>query len=1064
MCGIMAVFSFVNTDNTAYAATATRGNFGSITLAQDAYDESSDSGGSWGEGDHTSYDGHIRFTYHNAASFFGYDLTSWTKGRVSDIVGTLKNSVGDATFRFTVYMTDKVSQVSNHGTWGKGTVYFDLYKNGTHQRSASVACDMSNTNTKFNDLYLGVLSYGVPYRIDVALKFACDDGSSWANYQGSWSYYFTIEKRTDYNPGISSGYVLRNNTYYFKNNFWVYWSEGYNGYRVNNIIYAMPSVNAYRNGNSYTSYATVSTEGTHNFNLYDWYDVSIASYKAVLDKSAPTNYIYDTDNNVISGSTNKAFYYSPTDSVSGVDYCQYKTPTSGDWENYKAGTVIPATATDGTYQFRAYDIAGNVSSTSIVLDTVIPTLSIKDDNNTVVNNKSRVNADSLTFSASDDRSGIKSLYLKMPNSSTFTSFSGSKTVTDEGTYSFYAIDYAGNISETKVITIDKSPPVLTCNDTQFYTTYGKGFTVKVSDNGGKDVQFYYKRPNDSEYSLVNGNECIIDDFCENGIYYFYAIDDVGNCSDEYWIELKIEMPIFTVHWNEDNTFYIDWTGNDYVLTVNGNNYTKNSIISGEGTYTAVATNIYGFSTTNEIVITHKYVVTSTTEPSCLTQGFSLYECISCGNVVRDDIVEATGHNYSTEVIESTCDEQGYTIFTCITCGYSHNDNYTDVLSHNYKTQVVSPTCTSQGYTIYTCTLCNYTKTTDYVGVVPHDYSVVVTYPTCTEKGYSTFTCKNCTNSYVSNYVNERGHSYIAEITEPTCTERGYSTFTCSACFNSYVGDYVSATGHSLVSIETQPTCTEKGFTVNTCSNCDFSSITNYVLPTGHSLETETIKPTCTENGCTRYSCRNCAYYYDTDTVVATGHTYSQITIDPTCTENGGVKNYCTVCDYYYMSEEILATGHEYETKVAKPATCKSVGVRRFSCIRCSDYYTTEIPIIQHKYEMTSTETTDGIVKRTYECIYCNDNYIQEMGEQYDKVASYVEYLFQQYAPYMIWVFVGTSGIWSIVMGIFIIIANKNDEKEKARKMLKNYFIGMIAIFVILMAAPLLVRGIAALVT
>ena len=165
-----------------------------------------------------------------------------------------------------------------------------------------------------------------------------------------------------------------------------------------------------------------------------------------------------------------------------------------------------------------------------------------------------------------------------------------------------------------------------------------------------------------------------------------------------------------------------------------------------------------------------------------------------------------------------------------------------------------------------------------------------------------------------------------------------------------------------------------------------------------------------------------------------------------------------------MSEEILATGHEYETKVAKPATCKSVGVRRFSCIRCSDYYTTEIPIIQHKYEMTSTETTDGIVKRTYECIYCNDNYIQEMGEQYDKVASYVEYLFQQYAPYMIWVFVGTSGIWSIVMGIFIIIANKNDEKEKARKMLKNYFIGMIAIFVILMAAPLLVRGIAALVT
>ena len=37
-------------------------------------------------------------------------------------------------------------------------------------------------------------------------------------------------------------------------------------------------------------------------------------------------------------------------------------------------------------------------------------------------------------------------------------------------------------------------------------------------------------------------------------------------------------------------------------------------------------------------------------------------------------------------------------------------------------------------------------------------------------------------------------------------------------------------------------------------------------------------------------------------------------------------------------------------------------------------------------------------------------------------------------------------------------------EEKAKKMLKNYFIGMIAIFTIVMAAPLLARGIAALVT
>ena len=69
-----------------------------------------------------------------------------------------------------------------------------------------------------------------------------------------------------------------------------------------------------------------------------------------------------------------------------------------------------------------------------------------------------------------------------------------------------------------------------------------------------------------------------------------------------------------------------------------------------------------------------------------------------------------------------------------------------------------------------------------------------------------------------------------------------------------------------------------------------------------------------------------------------------------------------------------------------------------------------------------------------------------------------------YSPYMVWTLIGTSGIWSIVMGVFIVIAHKNEDKEKARKMIKNYIIGLIAIFVILLAVPLIARGIAALVT
>ena len=44
----------------------------------------------------------------------------------------------------------------------------------------------------------------------------------------------------------------------------------------------------------------------------------------------------------------------------------------------------------------------------------------------------------------------------------------------------------------------------------------------------------------------------------------------------------------------------------------------------------------------------------------------------------------------------------------------------------------------------------------------------------------------------------------------------------------------------------------------------------------------------------------------------------------------------------------------------------------------------------------------------------------------------------------------------IVMGVFFAIAQKNEDKEKARKMIKNYVIGLVLIFAILVACPYLV--------
>ena len=106
---------------------------------------------------------------------------------------------------------------------------------------------------------------------------------------------------------------------------------------------------------------------------------------------------------------------------------------------------------------------------------------------------------------------------------------------------------------------------------------------------------------------------------------------------------------------------------------------------------------------------------------------------------------------------------------------------------------------------------------------------------------------------------------------------------------------------------------------------------------------------------------------------------------------------------------------------------------------------------------------NGVVKRHYECSVCKEILTQDVGDQYEKVSNYVTYLFEEYSPYMMWVFIATAGVWSIAMGIAIIIANKNEDKVKAKKMLVNYGIGLVVIFAILVAVPYLVQGIAALV-
>ena len=92
---------------------------------------------------------------------------------------------------------------------------------------------------------------------------------------------------------------------------------------------------------------------------------------------------------------------------------------------------------------------------------------------------------------------------------------------------------------------------------------------------------------------------------------------------------------------------------------------------------------------------------------------------------------------------------------------------------------------------------------------------------------------------------------------------------------------------------------------------------------------------------------------------------------------------------------------------------------------------------------------------------CTNTYVQDLGNQYEKVSDYIAFLFEQYAPYMWYVLLGTTGVWSAVMGVMIIVANKNEDKHKARRIVVSYVVGLVIIAFITTACPYLVNGIAA---
>ena len=501
------------------------------------------------------------------------------------------------------------------------------------------------------------------------------------------------------------------------------------------------------------------------------------------------------------------------------------------------------------------------------------------------------------------------------------------------------------------------------------------------------------------------------------------------------------------------------TNGTYYVTFTGNSRWEQESVARTVIRVAVIECTFSFKIDDH---THSYTAT-VTNPTCTTDGYTTYRC-SCGDSYTGNKTNALGHSYSATTTPAACTSGGYTTNRCTRCGNTYMSNQSSPLGHSYSNTQTLATCTSGGYTTHKCTRCGSSYVDSQTPALGHSYEVEKSV-TCTGEKF-VYTCSRCHDSYTETTdKNGTGHSFTTKTTAATCTEGGSTVYTCTKCGYSYKDDISNALGHNYTVSSVSPTCIMGGYTLYVCSRCGYEYRSGETQANGHRYVSSAHPATCTSGGYTLHECEICGANYRDNETQPLGHNFIIGAEPPTCTEFGVAVYSCQVCGYETRERDgTYPTGHSFTNTIVRTATCTMDGLRKSVCEKCGETVENRIPALGHRYEITDSYTEEERTVRVYTCSVCGDSYTQELGNQYEHVTTYVEYLFEQYAPYMYWVLLATAGIWSIAIGVAIIIAVRNEDKAKAKKMLVNYLIGLVVIFCIIVACPYLMRGIASLIT
>ncbi len=489
-------------------------------------------------------------------------------------------------FSFYIYATDIDEHVS-----------FKLTRNGSTYTSKSLSGDGNGY------LYQGSLSDG-----DYVLTYV---GTYWSGIFSKKTYTFTYKFTVDTTaPSVSlkaGGSTISSGSYTNK----AITFTASDSYSTNRVYYLSPSASSYTwtTGSKSVS-ATSGNNGWWYFYGSDTYQ-STSTYKVYLDTVAPVGKITNSSGTTLSSGsyTNKPVKYTATD-TGGINYLQVKNPGSSSWTTYSSGTALSSAT--GWYTFRAVDKAGNISSESkVYYDPTLPTGTLY-GGTSVKSSGGYTNASYVKYVPSDSQSGIKSIYVKKPGSSSYVSYTSGTQLTAEGTYYFYCTDNAGNTSSTVSITLDKTAPTGTLyggTATKSSGSYTNASYVKytASDSLSGIANVYVKMPGATYYTAYSSGTQL----ATEGTYSFYCVDKAGNQSSTVTITLDKTKPVGTLYagsstatsGSRTNASSIKFAASDaiglntiYVKKPGATSYTaytSGTTLTAEGTYLFYATDKAG---------------------------------------------------------------------------------------------------------------------------------------------------------------------------------------------------------------------------------------------------------------------------------------------------------------------------------------------------------------------------------------------------------------------------------------------------------------------------------------